>query len=193
MAWICLSMILYRVILTIILVVEVVKLNEEISKYHDCCASKDGGCARSYDKKDLSSEAENSRECIDDLDVRVDTIEGAKFMRNLCVYAAVVVGLYIIVSLLGFQQGYTGGRAEREKENEVVAPVVSPVVAGSRNICNMEAQVVPGIFVGRVVDGVGSTAVTGEVVGRVEQGQVQQMQPQGEFEMSVPNATPVKY
>ena len=114
-------------------------------------------------------------------------------MRNLCVYAAVVVGLYIIVSLLGFQQGYTGGRAEREKENEVVAPVVSPVVAGSRNICNMEAQVVPGIFVGRVVDGVGSTAVTGEVVGRVEQGQVQQMQPQGEFEMSVPNATPVKY
>ena len=62
MAWICLSLVLYRVILTIIIVVEVVKLNDEISNYRDCCADK-GGCSENIDidDEDASSEEKNQR------------------------------------------------------------------------------------------------------------------------------------
>ena len=200
MAWICLSLVLYRVILTIIIVVEVVKLNDEISNYRDCCADK-GGCSKYFvnDDEDASSEEKNQRKCIDHLSVRVDTIGEAESWRDLGVYAAVVVGLYILVSLIGAQQALTASRAELEKENEVESSVGFPVIAGSQGISNMEAQtVVPGVVMGRVGSTVaGSTVATGVIVGRVQlqQGQVQQMQPQGEFdeEMSVPNATPVKY
>ena len=112
MAYICIGLVFYRLLMVIAITLEVLQLNREIRGYDNCC-DKDS-CDETVVFNDDAFNVDvddHTEKCLDKLTTTGDYNDTVNASNSLT-FCAVAISVLMVVSISGAKCGLTGGKAE---------------------------------------------------------------------------------